>query len=51
MENESEKQKDIEEICQRIQNLISAEHLSEEEKLSFSRKALEILQNSKEVAQ
>ena len=51
MNNDSEKEKEIEEICQRIQNLITAEHLSEEEKLSFARKALVIIQNSKEVAQ
>ena len=50
MENESEKQKEIEEICQRIQNLITAEHLTDEQKLSFARKALEIIDNSEEVA-
>jgi len=51
MENDSEKEKEIEEICQRIQNLITAKHLTDEEKLSFARKTLEIIQNSKEVAQ
>jgi hypothetical protein len=51
MNNDSEKEKEIDEICQRIQNLITAEHLTDEEKLSFARKALEIIQKSKEVAQ
>ena len=34
---------EIEQLCRRIEALASAKHLSEEQKLSFARKALEIL--------
>lgn len=44
---DSEKQKEIHELCERIQNLATAQHLSDEQKLSFARKALEIIENNK----
>lgn len=48
MSDESEKQKESEDICQRIKNLGTAQHLSDEDKLSFAQKALQILQGSEE---
>lgn len=47
---EKEKQTEIEELCKRIRDLASSDHLTEEEKLTFARKALEIIENeSKEL--
>ena len=43
MSEENEKQKEIEEICQRIEKLAASEHLSDEEKMSFAQKALQII--------
>jgi len=48
MSEENEKQKVIEEICQKIIAMGAAQHLSEEDKLSFARKALEIIHGSSE---
>ena len=48
MSEESEKQSEVEEICRRIENLTLAEHLSDEQKLTFARKALEIIGNRKD---
>ncbi len=44
---DNEKQKEIDELCERIQNLVTAHHLSDEEKLTFARKALEIIESNK----
>lgn len=45
MVDEGRKQPEIEELCRRIEALANAEHLSEEQKLSFARQALEIIIN------
>jgi hypothetical protein len=50
MSDDSKKQKEIEEICQRIKNLGTAQHLSDEDKLSFAQKALQIIHSSEENA-
>lgn len=43
MADEDTKQAEIECLCERIEALASADYLSEEQKLSFVRKALEII--------
>lgn len=43
MTEEHAKQAELEELCRRIEALASADHLTEEQKLSFVREALEIM--------
>ena len=46
MENDSEKQKEIEEIQRRIEYLINTDQISDSEKLAIANKALKIIELS-----
>ena len=43
MENENEKKAAVEEVCTKIESLISSDSLSEDQKLEFVREALKII--------
>ena len=48
MENDSEKTKEVEEIRRRIDYLINTDQISDMEKIVIAKKALEIIEKSKE---
>jgi len=49
MTEKHENQAEVEAICQRIENLISADHLTGEQKLTFAREALKIIDNCQDL--